>query len=160
MYYSFSCISAPVIDLCRHCVYMYMLPHSLLCHFMTNLLYAQPLQLSYSGGVQWTSNGGVFLQFPESGQLTTTNTNITISPLTPSTLYMFKVLIITAQVEGSEVMVENTTDREVTGETPNDSENFRGCNLHMPDITVLLIYNIILTTYTSSAIMFRVYLPP
>ena len=74
------------------------------------------LQVSYSGVVQWTSSGGVFIQFPESGQLTTTNTNITISPLTPSTSYMFKVSTITTKGEGAEVMVDSTTDTEVGGE--------------------------------------------
>ena len=75
-------------------------------------------QVSYSGVVQWISNSGVFIQFPESGQLTTTHTNITISPLTPSTLYMFKVSVVTAKGEGAEVMVKNATSSEFAGEGP------------------------------------------
>ena len=93
-------------------------------HFsVLHSLLLPPLQVSYSGIVQWTSNSGVFLQFPESGQLTTTNTNITISPLTPSTLYMFKVSVITAKGEGAEVMVDNTTATEVGGERHNSPSN-------------------------------------
>ena len=83
---------------------------------MAYSFYPPPLlQVSYSGVVHWTSNGGVFLQFPESGHLTTTHTNITISPLTPSTHYTLKISVVTTDGEGAKVMKEARTRREVGG---------------------------------------------
>ena len=95
--------------------------------------------MSYSGVVQWTSNGGVFLQFPESGQLTTTNTNITISPLTPSTLYMLKVSVITANGEGADVMEKRITVREIGGRDQAPS-NYRDthCSVLMPLVAYIV----------------------
>jgi len=74
-----------------------------------------PLQVSYSGVVHWTSNDGVFLQFPESGHLTTTKTNITISPLTPSTHYTLKISVVTTEGEGAKIIKEAGTRRGVGG---------------------------------------------
>ena len=95
-----------------------MLSHAFSSNIFILILHPS-LQVSNSGVVQWTSNGGVFVQFRESGQLTTTNTNITISPLTPSTFYVFKVSMITTKGEGAEVMVKNITDRGIGGEGPD-----------------------------------------
>ena len=65
--------------------------------------------------VEWTSAAGVFTSFQERGQKTSDNTSITISPLTPSTKYVFQVAMVTQEGQGAEVRTVVTTEEEVGG---------------------------------------------
>ena len=65
--------------------------------------------------VEWTSAAGVFTSFQERGQKTSDNTSITISPLTPSTKYVFQVAMVTPEGQGAEVRTVVTTEEEVGG---------------------------------------------
>jgi deleted-in-malignant-brain-tumors protein 1 len=69
--------------------------------------------VSYSGMVEWTSAAGVFTSFQELGQKTIDNTSLTISPLTPSTKYVFQVAMVTQEGQGAEVRTVVTTEEEV-----------------------------------------------
>ena len=73
------------------------------------------LQVSYSGDVQWTSPNRVFVHFQDSNELTTTSTSITISPLVPSTIYVFKVSVITLEGQGAESMEMTETSSAYGG---------------------------------------------
>ena len=65
--------------------------------------------------VEWTSAAGVFTSFQERGQKTSDNTSLTISPLTPSTEYVFHVAMVTPEGQGAEVRTVVTTEEEVGG---------------------------------------------
>ena len=65
--------------------------------------------------VEWTSAAGVFTSFQERGQKTSDNTSLTISPLTPSTEYVFQVAMVTPEGQGAEVRTMVTTGVEVGG---------------------------------------------
>ena len=65
--------------------------------------------------VEWTSAAEVFTSFQERGQKTSDNTSITISPLTPSTKYVFQVAMVTQEGQGAEVRTVVTTEEEVGG---------------------------------------------
>ena len=65
--------------------------------------------------VEWTSGTGVFTSFQERGQRTGDNTSLTISPLTPSTEYIFQVAMVTPEGPGAEVRTVVTTGQEVGG---------------------------------------------
>ena len=65
----------------------------------------------------WTSDEDVFTTFQEKGRENTTNTSLTISPLTPSTNYIFTVSLVTRQAgQGAEVGVSITTNKEIGGD--------------------------------------------
>ena len=66
-------------------------------------------QVSYSGQVEWTSQDGVYISFLESGELTSTNTTLTIPRLTPSTMYVFKMSAVTTSGESGKVIAKATT---------------------------------------------------
>ena len=67
--------------------------------------------------MEWTSDEGVFISFQEKGYKIATNTSLTISPLTPSTKYIFKVVMITREAgQGAEVGVSITTNEEIGGD--------------------------------------------
>ena len=72
-------------------------------------------QVSYSGVVEWTSASGVFTSFQEHGHKVSDNTSLTISPLTPSTEYVFQVAMVTLEGQGAEVRTVVTTEEEVGG---------------------------------------------
>ena len=65
--------------------------------------------------VEWTSAAGVFTSFQELGQKTIDNTSLTISPLTPSTKYVFQVTMVTPEGQGAEGRTVVTTKKEVGG---------------------------------------------
>ena len=65
--------------------------------------------------VEWTSDTGVFTSFQERSQKTSDNTSITISPLTPSTKYVFKVAMVIPEGQGAEIRTVVTTEEEVGG---------------------------------------------
>ena len=65
--------------------------------------------------MEWTSDQGVFTSFQERGQNITDNTSLTISPLTPSTKYDFKVAMVNSEGEGEDVRTVITTSKEVGG---------------------------------------------
>ena len=69
-------------------------------------------QVTYSGEVEWTSPNKVIVQFKDSGAVNTSTNSVTITPLMPGTMYMFKVSAITRSGRGAEVMVDGQTTNE------------------------------------------------
>ncbi len=65
--------------------------------------FSPSVQVAYSGHVDWRSPGGTRDDFQESGDLETPYTRATIAPLTPETMYEFKVSALTEEGEGAEV---------------------------------------------------------
>ena len=94
-----------------------LLVHDFTCHFIPLIHAHVCVQVNYSGVVEWTSAAGVFTSFPECGQKTSDNISLTISPLTPSTEYVFQVVMVTPEGQGAEVRTVVTTEEEVGGKT-------------------------------------------
>ena len=87
----------------------HVLLHSIDAHFNHS-------QITYSGVVEWISGEGVYTSFKEQSQETADKTSLTISPLTPSTVYTFRVAMVTPQGQkGEGVEVTVNTTREVGG---------------------------------------------
>ena len=75
-------------------------------------------KVSYSGVVEWISPAGVYTSFREQGWKTTDNTSLVFSPLTPSTAYVFSVVVVTSDGQSEPVTQTVTTDRETGGMVP------------------------------------------
>ena len=72
-------------------------------------------KVSYSGVVEWISPAGVYTSFREQGWKTTDNTSLVFSPLTPSTAYVFSVVVVTSDGQSEPVTQTVTTGRETGG---------------------------------------------
>ena len=72
-------------------------------------------QVSYTASIEERSLGGTLIQFEESGEVTTPFTTVTVSPLTPSTNYRFRVAAVTVRGQGEEAIQYQTTDSAPSG---------------------------------------------
>ena len=71
--------------------------------------------MSYTASIEERSRGGTLIQFEESGEVTTPFTTVTVSPLTPSTNYRFRVAAVTMRGQGEEAIQYKTTDSAPSG---------------------------------------------
>ena len=84
-------------------------------HYQLFSTHTSDRQVTYSGVVEWTSEKGVFISFPDREREITDNTSLTLSPLTPSTAYVFSVSVVTPNGQGEAVSLDYTTTTAVGG---------------------------------------------
>ena len=65
--------------------------------------------MTYFGEVQWRSPGNNLVQFEDSGEISVTDTTVTVSPLVPGTNYLIRVSAVTPSGRGAEVPHYGTT---------------------------------------------------
>ena len=65
--------------------------------------------MTYIGEVDWRSPSYDLVQFEDSGEISVTDTTVTISPLFPGTNYLIRVSAVTQKGRGAEVTCYGTT---------------------------------------------------
>ena len=72
--------------------------------------------MAYIGEVDWISPGyGELVTFEDSGEISVTDTTVTVSPLIPATNYLIRVSAVTQSGRGAEVTRYGTTRTSLDG---------------------------------------------
>ena len=71
--------------------------------------------MTYYSKVEWKSSGNNLVQFEDSGEISVTDTTVTISPLVPGTNYFIRVSTVTQSGRGTEVTRYATTRTSLDG---------------------------------------------
>ena len=73
------------------------------------------MKVTYFGEIQWRSPGNNLVQFEDSGEISVTDTTVTVSPLIPGTNYLIRVSAVTPSGRGAEVPHYGTTKTSLDG---------------------------------------------
>ena len=75
--------------------------------------------MAYIGEVYWRSPGYDLVQFEDSGEISVTDTTVTVSPLIPGTYYLIRVSAVTQSGRGAEVTHYGMTRTSLSGNRLN-----------------------------------------
>lgn len=67
------------------------------------------LKVFYSGMIDGLSPAKTLVMFTHEGSISTTETEVTIAPLTPATSYIFEISALTSRGRGQDVLIEALT---------------------------------------------------